>query len=423
MSNEGLTRRTFLRSASAGAAVIGTQAWRAHAGTGANERLSIGMIGVGDRGNQLIGELLPIAEQHNAEITAICDVWRPNLEKTAERIKKHFGKEPRSFTRFGELIALADVDAVMIATPDVSHCRILIDALNANKDAYIEKPMSMFADEANQALDLARAKNRVVQVGTQRRSMGNFKAAASLFATGVLGKLNRVSAAINVNAPRWARPFDNCKAEDVDWDAFLFNVEKQPFDPKLLRRWHLYKLLTTGIPGLWMPHHADGLNMVVGCTYPTSVVAHGGRYVWKEDREHDDTFQTLVDYPEGFLFSWQMGLGNSAGTHWDLYGTEGTMDIEKFTITSAGSARPKARKQQGEGAATRPAGSDLEKIQPEPSESHVGNWLECLRSRKRPNADIECGHQHAITVLMAAAARETGRKQVYDPAKREFHSV
>jgi len=428
-----MPRRTFLKkSASAAGAVGGALSMAGMAVTGGcaatgdtglaasasaaksrrvgpNDRISIGIIGCGGRGGQLMQDIRAVAKDRNAEITAVCDVWKVNLNNAAAKAKEWSGKQPRTSTRFGDILALDDVDAVVIATPDFGHTPIMIEALKAGKDVYVEKPMSMEISKANEALDLARKYGRVVQVGTQRRSEGRFKAAAREFASGVLGKLNRISAAMNVNHARWARAYADCKQSDVDWDAFLFNRPKRPFDPSLLRQWHFYKLCTNGLSGLWMAHYSDSVHMVTGAKYPTSAVAHGGIYIWKDGREHTDTFHALLDYPEGFLMSWGMGLGNSFGVHFHLCGTDGTMDLEKWTVSDEGkvsAAKAKSREIKGE-----------------QNESHMGNWLDCIRSRKRPNADIEYGHQHAVATIMAAAALETGRKHLYDPQKREMRAV
>ncbi len=365
------------------------------------------MIGTGDRAQQLLKEIMALSDKQNVQVTAICDVWQKNLEGTAAKITK-FG-QPRKFTRFNELLRLKDIDAVVIATPDNSHAPILIAALQAGKDVYIEKPMCIDIPSANKALDLARANNRVVQVGTQRRSDGRFVAAGKELQGGVIGQINRASAAMCVNQARWARAYEDCKQSDVDWDAYLFDQRKKvAFDPKLHRRWQLYRNFTNGIPGLWMTHYADSINILTGSKYPSSAVAHGGKYVWKDDREHADTFQALVDFPEGFLFSWGMGLGNSAGLHYTIHGTQGTLDAENWTVSSEG----------GSGAKFEPR-----KIIPTPTQGHMENWLECLRSRKRPVADIEYGHQHTVTTVMCATAFETGRRQTYNPRKRTLDAA
>jgi predicted dehydrogenase len=384
--------------------VIASSPWIARAQGSANARLSIGMIGAGDRANFLLGEILNLADKQNVQVIALCDVWQKNLASTSARIKQKFGSEPRTFTRFGELLALKEIDAVTIATPDFSHAPILLAALQAGKDVYIEKPMCIDIPSAGKALDLARQNKRVVQVGTQRRSDGHFVAAAKELQGGVIGKINRITAAMNVNQARWARPIDDCKASDVDWDAYLFNQPaKMPFDPKLLRRWQLYRMSSNGMPGLWMTHYADAVHLLTGTSFPRSAVALGGKYVWTEDREHADTFHALLDYTEGFLFSWSMGLGNSAGVHFTIHGTQGTLDAEKWTVSSEGGSGKKF---------------DPRPITPTPTQAHMENWLECLRSRKRPAADIEYGYQHTVSTVMAATALETGRRQKYDPMQR-----
>jgi predicted dehydrogenase len=203
--------------------------------------------------------------------------------------------------------------------------------------------------------------------------------------------------------PRWARGVTDCQEADVDWEAFLLRLPKRPFDARLLRCWQLYRATSNGLPGLWMTHYADAVHMITGAKYPASAVAHGGIYVWKDGREHTDTFHALLDYPEGFLFDWGMGLGNSSGVHFSIHGTQGTIDLEKWTVSPEGGRNSSLQ-----------AGL----IASEPNQSHMGNWLGCLRSRQQPNANIQLGHQHAVATIMAAQALETGRRQKYDPVTR-----
>ncbi len=398
----GMPRRTFLKTTVLGAVAVGAGPVVIR-GAGANETIGLGCIGVGGRGSALLADLLGHREKHNLKVLAICDVWRKNREAAVKRVLDKCGEAPRQFSRFEELLALKEVDAVTIATPDFSHGTILTAALKAGKDVYVEKPMTIDLASANEALDLARAGQRVVQAGTQRRSEGKFKGAAALFATGILGQVSRVEAAMYFHEPRWARKIDDCAEGGVDWQAFLLHIPKRPFDAKLLRQWQLYRETSNGLPGLWMTHYADSVHMVTGASYPISAVAHGGVYVWKDGRDTSDTFHALLEYPGKFLFDWGMGLGNSAGVHFTIHGTKGTMDLEKWTISPEG----------GRGGAFE-AGS----IKAEPDESHMGNWLQCLRSRQHPNADIQYGHQHAVATIMAATALETGRRQTYDPVKR-----
>jgi predicted dehydrogenase len=398
----GMNRRAFVKVAVAGSALLGTRPLGLRGAPGANDRIALGCIGIGGRGSALMGEILALADQENVQITAVCDVWAKNRQAAAKRVQAKFGKEPQQCSRFQELLAMKDIDAVVIATPDFSHGPILVAALKAGKDVYIEKPMTIDLAYANEALDLARAKERVVQAGTQRRSEGQFQGAAKVFATGVLGQVSRVSAAMYFNESRWTRSSKDCLESDVDWEAFLLHLPKRPFEPKLLRQWQLYRETSNGLPGLWMTHYADAVHMVTGAKYPATAVAHGGVYVWKDGRDTQDTFMGLLEYPEGFLFDWGMGLGNSSGVHFTVHGTQGTLDLEKWTMAPDGRQSKLA------------AGP----IIAEPKQSHMGNWLQCLRSRQRPNADIQFGHQHAVATIMTARAFQTGQRQKYDPVAR-----
>jgi predicted dehydrogenase len=410
-----LSRRKFLtNSAATAAAALLVKPSLVH-GTQANSAILIGLIGVGDRGSAHLAQIANLAKDRSVQITAICDVWQVNLHRATERVKTAFGHQPRTFTHYGEVLEAKDVDAVVIATPDFAHGPILNAALAAGKDVYVEKPMTIDLAEANRAFDQARDSSRVVQVGTQYRSHGGYTAAARELAAGALGKIHRIHAAANFNQARWARDCSNCKEADVHWAAYLFNRKQRPFDPRLLRRWQLYREFTNGLAGLWMSHYVDAVHLLTGAKYPTSAVALGGTYVWQDGREHTDTFHTILEYPEGFLFDWSMCLGNSAGTGFQVFGTQAMLDIGPDYAT------PKSLTVSSEGAGPGSHGADY-RIQPDRGQDHMSNWLTCLRTRERPNADIQYGHQHTVATIMAAKSWETGQRQKYDPHKREIYS-
>jgi len=405
MTMHSISRRNFLAAGGAALAAgfaVNRSVW------GANDRLSIGMIGTGDRAGAHIADLAKLRDSHNVAITAVCDVWRPNREAAAAKVEKLFGSAPFATSRFREMLAREDIDAVVIATPDFGHTPIMIEALETGKDVYVEKPMALELDGALKAMALTREKERVVQVGTQRRSEGRWMAAHKFIAEGNLGTVSRVSASNCFNHPRWARDYSDCKREDVDWEAYLFNQPMVDFDPKLLRRWHLYKMCTNGMSGLWMVHLIDAATITMGATYPDSAVAHGGLYVWKDGREHTDVFHALLDYPEGFLFDWSMSLTNAAGSRYKIHGRYGTMDLDALTYSGEG----------GEQGKQIEAGT----LTPEPDQNHMANWLDCIRSRQRPNADIEYGVQHSVATIMAADALHTGLRQRYDRENRRIYA-
>ena len=407
MAQGKLTRRQFLRSALASATGALAASTYARA-QGANEKIHIGVIGCGGRGTYLARQVYQFAKQENVEITAVCDVWRKNLEAMARRVKQWWGREPRQFQRFAELLALEDIDAVIIATPDFAHSPILAAALRAGKDAYVEKPMASRLEDANDALAAwEEKKDRVVQVGTQRRSDGRHAAAAKLIQSGILGKISKCESSWNDCNPRWHRGAQGVFKEDVDWEQFLMYLPKRPWDAKRFRMWHLYKDYTVGTPGLLGAHTIDLIHWYMDDPLPKNCVANGGIYVWKEDREHADTVCALYEYPKGFLAQYETRLGNSYHiAEAVFYGTRGMFDTSSWKARGTGGGKDKLKEEVA--------------VKPLPSVNHMLNFLQCLRSRKQPNATIQMGYAHSIASIMAFRALETGERQVFDPEKREI---
>lgn len=409
MSKRMFNRREFLSKTAAGAGglTLASVAWPARRALGANDRISIGVIGCGGRGQYLMDEANKLREKLNAQLIALCDVWRLNRERAAAKLKSWTGQEPRMFSRYGEILGLKDVDAVIIATPDFQHSKILAEAARAGKDAYCEKPMASNMKDARDALHAVLDNKRVVQVGTQRRSDGQFQAGAELLQSGVLGTISEVATGWNDCNPRWARPYHDVKEEDVDWEAFLMDLPKRPFDAQRFRRWHLYRDFTVGTPGLLGSHIIDVAHWYMDDYYPKSCVAHGGVYVWKDGREHADTIECLWEYPKGFLLRYQTRLGNDKPMpEATFYGTRGTFDTSSWKATGEGGGVDKLREEIA--------------VKPKRGVGHMQNWLECLRSRKTPNADIRAGYAHSVASIMAFLVWESGRRQMYDHEKEEI---
>ncbi len=406
------TRRRFLASAgsalAAGAAVSpGSLLARA---TGANERISIGIIGAGGRGTSHLMDLAEMKDDAKVEVTAVCDVWTVAREKAGKRAEKIWGRAPRLTSHVAELLALADVDAVVIATPDFSHAPILARAVRAGKDAYCEKPMATVLAEATEALRTVEETRRLVQIGTQRRSEGRFIAAAEVARSGALGAVSRVNFEVNFNEPRWRRSpaeMSEVSGADVDWEEFLLGRKGVPFDAARFRQWQLDREFTSGIPGLWMSHFIDLVPWFLEDPYPRKVTAIGGVYFWKDGRYTSDTFHALLEYPKGFLVSFAMGLANSAGGRTTFHGTRGTLDCERWVLNGDGGTGPEKI------SAPRP-------IAPKGEVHHMRNFIDCLRSRNRPNADIHAGYSHAVATILSAEAARTGESKGFDPVKREM---
>ena len=434
MKAVGRGRREFMRTSGAAAAGLTMTSALPRTVLGANDRLRVGLIGCGSRGNYLLGETLKAASALNVEVAALCDVWKVNLEKTAARLAPLQASKPRTFSRYADLLALDGLDGVIIATPDFAHTPILIDATRLKKDAFVEKPMATVLDHANTALRLVKENGTIVQVGTQRRSDRRHHDGARLIQSGILGKVSEVEAAWHDAAPRWARDYSDVKAEDVDWDQYLMFLSKEPFNAARFRRWHLYKDFTVGTPALLGSHLIDVAIWFMDDPLPRSAVAHGGVYVWKDGREHADTIDCVLEYPKGFILNYSTRLGNNRPVPEVIfYGTRGTFDTESWTARGEGGGAdaissavtvPKPAVQAA--SASSSGGSNggqavsAQLDQRVEGEGHVRNWLECVRSRARPNAPIEVGYAHSVAGIICFKAWQTGRRHVYDAAKREI---
>jgi len=379
--------------AAAVAAIPAARAWQAPA----SDRIRLGQIGCGSRSRDHLSELVKSGE--NASIVAICDVWKVNREQRAADITKAFGISPRQTTRYQELLGMRDVDAVLIATPDMTHPQILADAVAAGKDVYVEKPFAVNFVDGKMAWQAVKRTRQVVQVGTQRRSTPEFIAAAWLVQGGAIGKVTRVEMSVNFQEQRWHRDLSNVRADDVDWEAFQFGGRiTGPFNARKLREWQLFRETTNGIAGLWMCHLIDLAPWYLEQPYPKHAMTMGGVYLWKDGRETADVFQSTVEYNE-CLVNFSMSLTNPSGNRNVWYGTKGTLDIDNLTITRDGTVAP------------------LEKP---PVESHMANFLRCVRSRQTPRASVDNGFQHAVAGCIAGVALETGRRVSFDREKLEI---
>ncbi len=392
------TRRSFLGAAAAAPVVQALQ-------QSPSDRIRLGLIGCGGRSRDLLNEVIRSGE--NAAIVAVCDVWRVNREQRAAAIAKAFGAAPKETTRYQELLAMKDVDAVIIATPDMTHPRILADAVGAGRDAYVEKPFAVDFQDGKMAWQAVKRSKQVVQVGTQRRSGPEFIGAAKAIQGGVIGKVTRVAMEVHFQEQRWRRDYHQVKQEDVDWEAFQFGGRiPGPFDARKLREWQLFRETTNGIAGLWMCHLIDLVPWFLNDPYPRRAVALGGVYLWKDGRQTSDVFQAMVEYND-CLVTFSMSLTNAAGSRNQWFGVKGTLDLDKLKITGEGSRDPNRILEP----------INIERV---PVESHMANFLRCVRSRQTPRASVDAGFQHAVAGCMAALSLETGRRVSFDRDKLEL---
>jgi len=409
------SRRNFLKTATAGSAALALSAASYSRVLGANDRISIGQIGCGGRG---IGAHMAGVHAHqntqNFEITAVCDPWRLRQEEAAAKTKEWYGREARKFSSYRDLIALKDVDAVMIASPDHAHTTHLEAVAKAGKDAYCEKPLARRLDRLIKACDAVKEAGIVVQIGTQLRSFGTFTGCRELYKTGILGKVGRIEQCRNSERPYWYGYVKDVKAEDVDFDEFLLDQPKRPFDPVLYSGWYGYRDFSDGpVPGLGS-HYIDLVHYITGAKFPTSCVCLGGTYTWKDEHKFTcpDHVQAMWTYPEDFMVHYSTNFGNGSGNSFKIFGDAGVIDMVNWNapiLTADGANSEKKGPIRGKKAVEEVSRPD-----------HFLDWLQCMRTRRTPNASIDAGYQHAVAVIMAMMSYDTGLRMIYDAEKREI---
>ena len=406
------TRRAFLRSASAGAALSMTALSYGRI-VGANQRLSIGVIGCGSQGFRThMHGLHRHAQAMNLEITAVADPWRLMRERAAEQTRQWFGRPARQFVSYRDLVALDDVDAVTIASCDHQHELHLTAVVESKKDVYVEKPLGMDFEKVKAACDAVKASGVVCQVGTQRRSTPTGASCRELFRTGVFGKISRIEQCRNAAQPYWYSRLAEAERRDVDWAEFLMDRPMRPFCPHQFTGWYGYREFSDGpVPGLGS-HFIDLIHYVTGAQYPVSAVCEGGTFTWQDQYAFTcpDQVQATWVYPEGFLVSYSTNFGSPAGNVYRFYGADGVLDLTNWaqpTYTTGSASR----------TAAPGTGQPVELTEPD---DHYLDWLKCIRDRGTCVAPIEAGYQHAVAVLMAVKAFDQGKRQVYNPETREI---
>jgi predicted dehydrogenase len=423
-------RRSFLNRTAAlavGAAALRTSALSYSRIVGANDRISLGHIGIGNRGSELDWIASRLKDQHKVEMTAVCDVWTVNREKAVARNTKYYGRGPRAFKYPEELLALKDVDAVLISTPEHSHSPVLKMVAEASKDAYCEKPMGNVLEEAKAARDAVLQGDRIVQIGTQHRSEPYPRAAHDLIQTGALGEVSKVEVVWNYHGPRWrGRPeVKQIREQDTDWSKWLMTKPPRPFDPQLYFEFRLYKDFSSGIADQWMSHGIDLVHWFMDDPFPRSVVAHGGIYAWKDGRENPDTFQALLEYPKGFLASYSTSFGNDAPSFTRYMGKKSTLinlggeGSPRYKVVAEGGNHednPDIDKRRAEKDVQLPGDKGLPSMSMgDLTLEHMTNWFDCLRSRQQPHATVREGFAHSVACIMAAQSYWTGKRLYWDP--------
>jgi predicted dehydrogenase len=442
MAFEDKNRREFLKVGT-GALAATAVSWNATsyaAIVGANDRVKVAVVGCGDR---MKGSLIPAFVQHakelNFEFVAVSDLWNKRREEGAAYMEKLGGKPVVPVRNNDELYARKDVDAVLLATADFQHALLGAEAVNAGRDAYVEKPTAHTMADARTFLAAVKKSGKIVQVGTQRRSTPAYQKANEYIKSGKFGDIVMVDMTWNVNQPgRWRRPnvVPLLKEADTDWKRYLLNRPHEPFDARKYLEFRLFWPYSSGIPDQWLTHQIDTVHWFSGLPHPRSVVANGGIYLWKDGRKNWDTMTAVFDYgplddlTKGFQVQYSSRFTNSAGGVKELYYSNGGMiDMDKQQVTPEGGMSARSAKEMGLKENLLPTYSLTEHAEAASNEAdtgrdpmtsfHMRNWMECVRSRKTPNAPIEAGYSHSIALCMNVAAIQTGQKVTFDAKTQE----
>jgi predicted dehydrogenase len=407
---------------------------------GANDRVNVGVIGFSDRFREsLLPSFLDSYKAMNFDIIGVSDIWKKRREEGQSILKQKLERDIIPYRNNDELFSNKDIDAVFIATSDFQHAWHTIDAVKAGRDAYTEKPLAETMEDNRAVLKAVKDTGKIVQIGSQRRSGLNYKAANDFIRSGKFGPIVMVELTWNVNQPgRWRRPslVAQLKAEDTDWKRFLINRPDEPFNARKHLEYRLFWPYSSGIPGQWMCHQIDTVHWFTGLPHPRSVSVNGGIYVWKDGRQNADTMTAVFDYgplndaSSGFQVVFTSRQTNAAGDVKEIYFSNGgTLNLDTNKITPEGGLSEKHATAMGMKANLLPQISlnDLaEKISTEAStggdiltKAHVHNWMECVRDRKPPNASIEAGYNHSIAVIMTNAAYRTGQKVTFNEKTQE----
>lgn len=375
MGTSKINRRRFIATAAgAGAALAGAATLgKPRKAVAANEKILMGIIGSGGRGRNIMRTCRRLDPA--VEFIAVCDVYEP---RRAAGLKDAGGK-PKVFIDHRNLLEMKEIDAVIIATPEHLHAPHLMDAVAARKDVYLEKPMSHSIEEGHEMVKAVRNTDRIVQIGMQRRSAPMCIEAKRLVDDGALGEVNLVRA-------QWfwhQSPLDkNATFEgQFDWERFLGPAPKRPVEPIRALRWRFFWDYAGGIVTDQGTHLMDVVQWFMGKGTPRSAVMQGGSY--RLGHETPDVFSASYEYG-GFTASWMCTYNNSFENGWKIlfHGSKGTLVIDGTGYRVY--AEPWREKRYRE--PTRVSKGAL------PTSPHVKNWLECLRTRKEPNAPVEVGH-------------------------------
>ena len=396
---------------------------------GANDRVQLGFIGYGLIGKQHVSDFKKLPD---AELAAVAEVHQGRLDEGVTAC----GGSARSYRDFRKLLDNKDIQGVVISTPDHWHAVMTIMACAAGKDVYVEKPMTVFVKEGRWMVQAARKYNRVVQVGTHQRSGQHYYKAIDLMRNGYIGKVHSARIALYRNVmPGFGNPPDATAPTEFDYDLWLGPAPKRPYNKnRSLYHFRWFWDYSGGQMTNWGAHDIDVVQWYLNAKGPQAVSSMGGRYALEDNGETPDTQDATFQYPNMTL-QWSMreaSVGRNQGTGLEFFGTKGSLVISRggFEIVSDMKIPPENQVPQimghpaGGPTTTRATPTPL--IEPMKVRSsddlfgaHARNFVNCIKSRQRPNADVEDGHTTVTACHLANISLRLQREIRWDAQKED----
>jgi len=391
------TRRGFFRGAASLTAASYSRV------LGANDKILLGVIGCGDRG---LHDMSQFQQNPAVVVAAVCDIHGVQVDKARQQAPR-----ARDFKDHRSLLELKEVNAVLIATPDHWHAQNAIDALNAGKDVYVEKPLTLKIEEGPEIVKAARVNQRICQVGMQQRSGKHYLQAKREYAgTGRLGKITLARTWWHGNSYhlRRAPASLQSKPSNLDWARFLGPLRWRDYDPQQYFNWRAYLDFGGGQVTDLFTHWIDVVHMFLGQDIPISAVAAGGVYAYKDGRTAPDTINVLLEYPADLTATFEATLAPGVrGAAVEFCGTTGRLWIDRSRFEFHAVER----------------GAQPVIVKAEPGDmtlDHVNNFLVCVQSRKLPNGDVLIGHRSAQASHLGNIAYVQKRRLAFDPVREEI---
>ena len=431
-----LSRRTFMGSAGA-LAVSSAQGSESAKTPSANDRITVGMIGVGSRGQEL---LEAIKKVEGTEIVAVCDAYKGRLERAVSRTDGR----AKIYLNHHDVLADSSIDVVVVASPDHWHKQQVIECLEAGKDVYCEKPLTYATDEAHEIAAAVEDSGKLLQVGAQGISARIQQKARELVQSGKLGQVTMIRAGYNRNTAggAWLYPIPpDASPETVDWGMFTGEASKRPFDLARFFRWRCYREYSGGIATDLFVHLTTTIHYIMAAKMPHSVVARGSLYRWNEKRDVPDTLNAILEYPEGFTVNLSSTFNNqnNAEGSFEFLGTEGSLLLGWRRMTFVPERNfennrwilqawpeelerryyedPAVKREEKARLAARGAKRALKEFKERgasPTVKHFMSFFESVRTRKPTVEDVWTGHRAAACAHMVNNSAETGRVVQWD---------